>query len=108
MASSNDVHIVTVCGCGMGSSLMLRINVEKLLKELGLKGTVEVADMVAGKGMTGDIVVTTPDIHKVLGDTSKQFKRTVLLSNLVSKSELRSKLEPILAELAETESQASS
>jgi PTS system ascorbate-specific IIB component len=101
MASSNDIHIVTICGCGMGSSLMLRINIEKLLKELSLKGTVEVADMIAGKGMSGDIMVTTSDILKALGDTGKQFKRIVVLSNLVSKKELRSKLEPILAELTE-------
>ncbi|MBN1314254.1 MAG: PTS sugar transporter subunit IIB [Anaerolineales bacterium] len=93
------ISVVTICGCGMGSSLMLRINVEKLMKELGIEGTVEVADMVAGKGMTADIMVTTPDILKALGDTSRQFKQVVTLSNLVSKKVLRTELGPILEEM---------
>ncbi len=97
----SEVHIVTICGCGMGSSLMLRINIEKLLAEMGISGTVEVGDMIAAKGLTGDIMVTTPDILKALGDVSKQFKKVVVLSNLVSKTELRQALEPVLAQMAE-------
>ncbi len=95
------IHIVTICGCGMGSSLMLRINIEKLLTELGLNGPIEVGDMIAAKGLTGDIMVTTPDILKALGDVSKQFKEVVVLSNLVSKMELRQALGPILTQMVD-------
>lgn len=95
------LHIVTICGCGMGSSLMLKLNVEKLLVEFGIKGTVDVADMVAGKGMTADIMITTPDILKALGDVGRQFKRVVVLSNLVSKRVLREELGPVLTEMAQ-------
>jgi len=85
----------------MGSSLMLKLNVEKLMAELGVEGTVEVADMIAGKGMTADIMVTTPDILGALGDTSRQFKRVVTLSNLVSKRILSEELGPVLKEFAQ-------
>ena len=85
----------------MGSSLMLKLNVEKLLVEFGIKGTVEVADMVAGKGVTADIMITTPDILKALGDVGRQFKRVVVLSNLVSKRVLRQELGPVLTEMAQ-------
>jgi PTS system ascorbate-specific IIB component len=94
-----EIRIVTICGCGMGSSLMLKLNIEKLMAELGIEGTVEVADMIAGKGMTADIMVTTPDILSALGDTSRQFGRVVTLSNLVSKKVLREELEPVLRQV---------
>jgi len=95
----SNIHIVTICGCGMGSSLMLRINIEKLLKEVNIDGTVEVADMIAGKGASGDIAVTTTDILRSMGDISKNFQYIVLLTNLVSKKELNEKLVPLLMRL---------
>ena len=97
----SGIRIVTICGCGMGSSLMLKLNVEKLMAELGIEGTVEVADMIAGKGMKADIMITTPDILKALGDVSRQFNRVVVLSNLVSKRVLRQELGPVLTEMTQ-------
>jgi len=95
----DGLRIVTICGCGMGSSLMLKLNIERLLATLGIEGSVEVADMIAGKGMTADIMVTTPDILNALGDTKRQFGRVVTLSNLVSKRVLEEELGPVLTEL---------
>ena len=99
---NKGLRIVTICGCGMGSSLMLKLNVEKLMAKLGIEGSVEVADMIAGKGMTADIMVTTPDILNALGDTSRQFGRVVTLSNLVSKRVLEEELGPVLMEYAQS------
>jgi len=94
------VEIVTLCGCGMGSSLMLRINVENLLKAHGYKGKVTVGDMIGIKALSGDILLTTPDILKAVGDVGGNYRRVVLLKNLVSKRELEEKLLPVLEELS--------
>ncbi len=39
------LHIVTICGCGMGSSVILKMNAEKALKELGIAAKLEVQDI---------------------------------------------------------------
>ncbi|MFN2148928.1 MAG: PTS sugar transporter subunit IIBC, partial [Anaerolineales bacterium] len=35
------IHIATACGAGMGSSLVLRMYTEDVLKELGVEADVE-------------------------------------------------------------------
>jgi len=94
------MEIVTLCGCGMGSSLMLRINVENLLKAKGIKCKVTVADMLGIKALSGNILITSPDILKAVGDLTGKFERIVLLRNSVSKQELEDRLLPIVAELS--------
>ena len=53
------LHIVTICGCGMGSSVILKMNAEKALKELGIQAKLEVSDITTGKGAarTADLVL---------------------------------------------------
>ena len=40
------MKIVAICGCGMGSSVILKMNAQKVLKNLGVTGvTVENSDL---------------------------------------------------------------
>jgi len=94
------LRIVTVCGCGMGSSLMLRIYVEELLKEVGIKADITVADMMTVKAHSGDLMITTPDVLRAVKDTSS-FTKVVVLNSLVSQTELKEKVLPAVLELSD-------
>ena len=46
-----DVKILAVCGMGLGTSLILRMNAEKALKQLGIEADVEVSDMGSARAL---------------------------------------------------------
>lgn len=51
------LKILTVCGVGMGSSLMLRMSVEEVLKRIGVAAKVEATDVSSARGMKADVIV---------------------------------------------------
>jgi PTS system ascorbate-specific IIB component len=62
------VKIIAVCGMGIGTSVLLKINTEKVLKMIGVEATVEAADMATARGAAFDaqIVLTTPELVESL------------------------------------------
>lgn len=83
------MKILAVCGMGLGSSLMLRMTVEDVLKEEGIKGKVEVKDLGSAKSETADYIVASEEIAKKI----KDHKATVIaINNMTSKEEVREKL----------------
>jgi ascorbate PTS system EIIB component len=51
------LKILTVCGVGMGSSLMLRLNVEEVLDNLGVAAKVEATDVSSARSMDADVII---------------------------------------------------
>ena len=64
------MRILTVCGMGSGSSLILKINVDEVLKQLGLKATVENTDASSYKSVPADMIFCTVDLGSVLKDAT--------------------------------------
>jgi PTS system ascorbate-specific IIB component len=62
------VKIIAVCGMGIGTSVLLKINAEKVLKMIRVEATVEAADMATARGAAFDaqIVLTTPELVESL------------------------------------------
>lgn len=62
------MKIVAVCGMGIGTSVLLKMNIEKALVQLGLEATVEAVDMSTARsaGFEANIVMTTPDLVEKL------------------------------------------
>ena len=58
------MKIIAVCGMGIGTSVLLKINAEKVLKMLGVEATVEAADMSTARKASFDaqIILTTPEL----------------------------------------------
>lgn len=54
------LHVVTVCGVGMGSSLILRMTAEAALKGLGVRARVEAMDLPSLRGVRPDVVLAQP------------------------------------------------
>ena len=62
------MKIIAVCGMGIGTSVLLKINAEKVLKMIRVEATVEAADMATARGAAFDaqIVLTTPELVESL------------------------------------------
>ncbi|MFC3995612.1 PTS sugar transporter subunit IIB [Nocardiopsis sediminis] len=57
MTRTAPLHVLAVCGAGMGTSLILRMTVEEALRELGVSARVESTDIASARGMSPDIVI---------------------------------------------------
>ena len=59
------MRVYTICVNGMGSSLILRMTVERALSQLGIDADVEAIDMGSYNGRkTPNLIVTTPALAK--------------------------------------------
>lgn len=61
------MKIIAVCGMGIGTSVLLKMNAEKVLAQLGIEATVQAADMKTARGSNdAQIILTTPDLAQLL------------------------------------------
>lgn len=51
------LKVMTVCGVGMGSSLILRTTAEKALKQLGLEVDLEHVDVSSARSIDADVII---------------------------------------------------
>ena len=75
--------IMCCCGSGLGSSLLVRMNVEKALKKLGY------TDIEVMHSSLSDATPNAADLFVVGGDLeafTSNFPKVVLLSNIMSMS----------------------
>jgi PTS system ascorbate-specific IIB component len=85
------VKILAVCGMGLGSGLLLRMQAEKALKQLGVQADVEVSDMGSARALsaTADLIITSEELAQQLGNVKP---RIVTITNFVSLAEMVEKL----------------
>ena len=83
------IQIATACGVGMGSSLVLRMYTEDVLKELGVEARVEAMDVPQAKGAKVDLVLTSPVLVEVVSGGRGVVKG---ISNYIDKSLIRAAL----------------
>lgn len=86
------MKIVCVCGLGMGSSLIMKMTVDKAARELGIKAEVEHWDAGTVGGKEADLIVTTDDF----ADRFAGQKNVIYLRNCVSGAEAKEKLKAFL------------
>ena len=89
------MKILTVCGMGLGSSLILKMQVEKAAKTLGLKPSVEVTDITTARGMaaSADLIVTSSELADRLGETKTPI---ITISNYMDRNEMIEKMRAAL------------
>jgi PTS system ascorbate-specific IIB component len=91
------VKILAVCGMGLGSGLLLRMQAEKALKQLGVQADVEVADMGTARAVaaTADLIITSDELAQQLGTVKP---RIVTITNFIDLNEMVTKLGAAIAE----------
>lgn len=95
------MKILTVCGMGLGTGLLLRMNVEEALKRIGVEDAqVEVADIGSARGMgaSADIVLTSSELAEQLGSVKGKL---VTVTNFFDKAEIEGKLRDALGRPAD-------
>ena len=96
------MKVLAVCGLGIGSSIILKINVGKVLDELGVKDySLDVADIGSAQSIHFDLAVTSVELAGVLSKNMKEEDkfRVLAISNFVDKNELKEKVKACLEQL---------
>lgn len=90
------MRIATLCGMGFGTSMMLKLFIDDILKAEGLKAETIPWDLGTFKGQQADIVVAPTDMEMHLRNTKS---KVVLIRNLVDRKEIREKILAAINEL---------
>lgn len=87
------MKILAVCGMGFGSSMMLKMTIEKILKEKGINADVETADFSTASSAHADVIFTNQEFARQLeGGKIK----VVSIKNIADVNEVRVGLESVL------------
>lgn len=90
------MKILAVCGFGVGSSMVLKMSIDKVVKELGLKATVENTDLSTAKATPADIYFTS---NELLTELKSSVKSPVYpIKKYMDVAEVRAQMEKYLNE----------
>ena len=81
------MKITAVCSNGLGTSLLISINIRSILQELNISAEVSNTDIASLNSTNADLYVMGLDISN-----SCNVKNKIVLNNLIDKSELKEKL----------------
>lgn len=86
------LRVLVACGCGMGSSQMIKKNCSAVLTSLGVEHTIHHTSIGEAKGVANnyDLVVVGSNFVSQL--KVKENTKVVGLKNLLNKTELKTKL----------------
>lgn len=92
-----NLRIMAVCGFGLGSSMILRLKIDEVLKKHGIKAETFCSDVTTAPGEKFDIVFTSKEIKDIF---KKVNQPVIVIDNFLSIPEIEEKGLPILKELA--------
>jgi len=89
------MKIVTICGAGIGSSGILKVNAERVLARLDVDAEVVAADIatVATVAADAQVILTSAEFVEAIGRT---FADVIVIENYFDTDELTAKLEKAL------------
>jgi PTS system ascorbate-specific IIA component len=85
-----DLEVITVCGVGMGTSLIMRMTAEEVFKALGLRAHVLATDVSSARGMPADMLIGQSMHTSEFVDGRVPIVVTV--DNFIDKVEMREKI----------------
>lgn len=65
------MKILAVCGFGVGSSMVLKMTLQKAAAELGIEAEVENTDVSSAKGTQADVIFTSNELLDELKGSTK-------------------------------------
>lgn len=89
------LKIFTVCGNGIGSSLMLKMRLDEICKEHGIEANIESTDFNSAQGKDSDLIVTIKEL-------ASQFKNreVATVRSYVNKKKIQEDVLDILLEMS--------
>ncbi|BDG59604.1 PTS sugar transporter subunit IIB [Caldinitratiruptor microaerophilus] len=80
------MKILAVCGLGQGTSLILRMNIEDVLRELGVDAEVDHMDVSAAAAEKADMIVASPQLAPLLAGHKA---KVVVVNSYLNKAEIK-------------------
>lgn len=90
------IKIVTVCGAGVGSSMMERLFAQQILDAENIEAEIDASDIGSVDPNSYDIVITTSDFANQLAHARSKVIR---IDNLMDKEYLKEQLLATIAQL---------
>ena len=89
------MKIVAICGAGIGSSAILKVNAERVLSKLGHEAEVVAADVASVVAVADDaqVILTSAEFVPAIGKT---FAEVIVVDNYFDTAELEDKLRKAL------------
>jgi PTS system ascorbate-specific IIB component len=88
------VKIVAICGAGIGSSGILKVNAERVLKKLDIEADVTAVHLDSlDQARDAQVILTSAEFVEAIGKT---FADVIVIDNLFDTNELTQKLETSL------------
>lgn len=84
----SKVRVMIICGFGLGSSMVLKMSLDDVLKEENIDVETFCSDSYVGTGERYDIVFTSNELKYLF---EKNPQPIVVISNFLSKDEIREK-----------------
>ena len=86
---SNRIKILAVCGMGIGTSILLKMQLDKVIKALDIIADVELADISTARGLavTADLIVTSDELVDRIGDVKAPILAVVNFMDLEALTE---------------------
>lgn len=83
------MRVLTVCGAGLGCSLLLRMYVQDVFDKLGIPVEIEATDVSFAKGTKADLIITSVTLVSALSDVGTPV---IGIQNLIDRNEIEQKL----------------
>jgi len=89
------MKIVAICGVGVGTSAILKVNAERALARLGLEADVTASDAAHVQAAAEDaqVILSSPELVSHIGKT---FADVVVINNYFDIEEISEKLQKAL------------
>lgn len=92
------MKILAVCGFGVGSSMVLKMTLDKVIKEMGIDATVENTDVASAKATPADVYFTSAELAPDIEESTD--KPVYAIKRYMDKGEVGDQLRKYLAEKA--------
>lgn len=89
------MKVVAVCGAGVGTSAILKVNAERVLARLDIEADVAASDLagLAVNAADAQVILTSPELVDRIGRTNADV---IVIENYFNLDELESKLDKAL------------
>ena len=94
------LRIMTVCGFGLGSSLVLRMTVDEVLQKHDIKAETFCSDADTAVGQSYDLVITSGEMERLFKDVDVPV---IVIDNFLSPDEVEEKALAVIRKLAAEE-----
>ncbi|MBW9212910.1 MULTISPECIES: PTS sugar transporter subunit IIB [Terrabacteria group] len=90
------MKILAVCGFGVGSSMVLKMTIDKAIRELNIDAEVENTDLSSAKSMDADVYLTSSELKEELSRNTT--KPVYPIKKYMDKEEVKDALKQYLSE----------